>query len=254
MNLLRAPARLVAHTVWLRVACSGAYGPRPHRRLQAALMRYLHGTGITPCVLPTRVGLFGTGRPILPQDWSSVIGWLLGQPEVVFVHREFPRTRRETVQALTTLARRQKLTSYPGLAQTWDAAFPELPEITPEEVLWQVEDVWLRLAACVPVIVETDPVYEDQSTLRFRGLVTSGADEILEKALLDPALYRWRADGRAGTFVEAIDVEDDDVLLRLTPMRAVRRWEDGATLVWRVMGLTRQLGFATWGTTGPSSP
>ncbi|MFM7705680.1 MAG: hypothetical protein ACKO6D_12390 [Rubrivivax sp.] len=247
MNLLRAPARLVAHTVWLRVACSSAYGPRPHRRLQAALMRYLHGSGITPCVLPTRVGLFGTGRPILPQDWSSVIGWMLGQPEVVFVHREFPRTRQETVQAQANPARRLKPVSYPGLAQTWDAAFPELPEITPEEVLWQVEDVWLRLAACVPVIVEADPVCEDQSTLRFRGLVSSGADEFLEKALLDPALYRWRAGGRAGTFVEAIDVEDDDVLLRLTPMRVLRRWEDGATLVWRVMGVVRQLRLVDWG-------
>lgn len=253
MNLLRAPARLVAHTVWLHVACSSAYGPRPHRRLQAALMRYLHGTGITPCVLPTRVGLFGTGRPILPQDWSSVIGWLLGQPEVVFVHREFPRTRRDRVQPQAAHARRNAPLSYPGLTQTWDAAHPEPPEITPEEVFWQVEDVWLRLAACVPVSVETDPLYEDQSTLRFKGLVACRVEELLEKAVLDPGLYRWRVGGRAGTFVEAVDVEDDDVLLRLTPMREIRRWEDGATHVWRVMGVVRQMGFANRGPTGSAT-
>lgn len=246
MNLLRAPARLVAHTVWLRVACSSAYGPRPHRRLQAALMRYLHGTGITPCVLPTRVGLFGTGRPILPQDWSSVIGWLLGQPEVVFVHREFPRTRREPVPAQAAHARQHKPLSYPGLTPTWSPTSQELPEVTPEEVLWQVEDVWLRLAACVPVIVETDPVYEDQSTLRFKGLVECGVEELLEKAVLDPGLYRWRAGGRAGTFVEAIDVEDDDVLVRLTPMRVVRRWEVGDSLVWRMLSVLRQLRSVGW--------
>jgi len=246
MNLLRAPARLVAHTVWLRVACSSAYGPRPHRRLQAALMRYLHGTGITPCVLPTRVGLFGTGRPILPQDWSSVIGWLLGQPEVVFVHREFPRTRRETVSAKAANARQHKPLSYPGLTPTWNPTSPELPEVTPEEVLWQIEDVWLRLAACVPVTVETDPVYEDQSTLRFKGLVACGVEELLEKAVLDPGLYRWRAGGRAGTFVEAIDVEDDDVLVRLTPMRVVRRWEEGDSLVWRILSVLRQLRSVGW--------
>ena len=246
MNLLRAPARLVAHTVWLRVACSSAYGPRPHRRLQAALMRYLHGTGITPCVLPTRVGLFGTGRPILPQDWSSVIGWLLGQPEVVFVHREFPRTRRDMVQPQAAHARRNTLLSYPGPTLRWDAAYPERPEVTPEEVLWQVEDVWLRLAACVPVIVETDPVYEDQSTLRFKGLAAYGVEELLERAVLDPGFYRWRAGGCAGTFVEAIDVEDDDVLVRLTPMRVVRRWDGGDSLVWRVLSVLRQLRSVGW--------
>lgn len=246
MNLLRAPARLVAHTVWLRVACSSSYGPRPHRRLQAALMRYLHGTGITPCVLPTRVGLFGTGRPILPQDWSSVIGWLLGQPEVVFVHREFPRTRKEPNHPQAAQARRNTPLSYPRLTQTWDGAYPERPEVTPEEVLWQVEDVWLRLAACVPVIVETDPVYEDQSTLRFKGLVGCGVEELLEKAALDPGLYRWRAGGRAGTFVEAIDVEDDDVLVRLTPMRVVRRWDGGDSLVWRMLSVLRQLKSVGW--------
>jgi hypothetical protein len=246
MNLLRAPARLVAHTVWLRVACSSAYGPRPHRRLQAALMRYLHGTGITPCVLPTRVGLFGTGRPILPQDWSSVIGWLLGQPEVVFVHREFPRTRREPVPAQAAHARQYKPLSYPGLAPTWSPTSPELPEVTPEEVLWQVEDVWLRLAACVPVIVETDPVHEDQSTLRFKGLVACGVEELLEKAVLDPGLYRWRAGGRAGTFVEAIDVEDDDVLVRLVPMRVVKRWDGGDSLAWRMLSVLRQLKSVGW--------
>lgn len=165
---------------------------------------------------------------------------------MVFVHREFPRTRKEMVQPQAAHPRRTPPLSHPRLTHTWDAAYPERPEITPEEVLWQIEDVWLRLAACVPVIVETGPVYEDQSTLRFKGLVACGVEELLERAVLDPGLYRWRAGGCASTLVEAIDVEDDDVLVRLVPMRVVRRWAGGDSLVWRVLSVLRQLRSVGW--------
>jgi hypothetical protein len=111
------------------------------------------------------------------------------------------------------------------------------PDIDPQEVIWQLEDVWLRLAVCVPVRIEVVPGYEDQPILRFQGMSTAHFDEDLEKAALDPAIYRWRVAGRSASFVEAIEVEDDDVLVRLTPMRVVRTWERGPGLVCGMLGV-----------------
>ncbi len=242
MPLVRTPAQVAARTVWLRVACSTAYGPRPHRRLQTGLMHYLRGTGITPCVLPTRIGLFGTGRPITPHDWSAVIGWLLGQPEVVLVHREFPRTSRHKVTQCE--AARTTAQSATGTRPEEASPVPWIdprPDIDPQEVIWHIEDVWLRLAVCVPVCIEVVPGYEDQPILRFEGMSTAHFDEDLEKAALDPAHYRWRVAGRSASFVEAIDVEDDDVLVRLTPMRVVRTWERGPGLVCGMLAVVERV-------------
>jgi hypothetical protein len=155
-------------------------------------MHYLRGTGITPCVLPTRIGLFGTGRPITPHDWSAVIGWLLGQPEVVLVHREFPRTSRHKV----TQCEAARTTAQSATGTRPDEASPvpwidPRPDIDPQEVIWHIED--------------------------------------------------WRLAGRSASFVEAIDVEDDDVLVRLTPMRVVRTWERGPGLVCGMLGVVERV-------------
>jgi hypothetical protein len=172
----------------------------------------------------------------------AVIGWLLGQPEVVLVHREFPRTSRQRVnQGEATRATAQATTATrPEEADPVPCSYPR-PDIDPQEVIWQIEDVWLRLAVCVPVRIEVVPGYEDQPILRFEGMSTAHFDEDLEKAALDPALYRWRVAGRSASFVKAIDVEDDDVLVRLTPMRVVRTWERGPGLVCGMLGVLERV-------------
>jgi hypothetical protein len=171
-----------------------------------------------------------------------VIGWLLGQPEVVLVHREFPRTSRHRV----TQGEAARATAQAATVNRPEEADPvpwidPRPDIDPQEVIWRIEDVWLRLAVCVPVRVEVAPGCEDQPILRLVGLSTAYLDEDLARAALDPALYRWRLAGRSASFVEAIDVEDDDVLVRLTPMRVVRTWERGPGLVCGMLGVVERV-------------
>lgn len=76
-----------SHIVRLRIAFSGQYPDAPaefDKRLTALLR--------DACVMVTdrHVTLVRGRRAITPTDWSALIGWLLCQPEVVFVAREYP--------------------------------------------------------------------------------------------------------------------------------------------------------------------
>jgi hypothetical protein len=59
----------------------------------------LRQTGVSCWVTPKSLALPGHQRPVTAADWRAVIGWLLSQPEVVFVAREFPVTRSSLEQA-----------------------------------------------------------------------------------------------------------------------------------------------------------
>lgn len=80
-----APSRLV----WLRIAFSARF-PSAHEDVDRRLCQHLRRSGITCLMTGRALLLLGCDRPISPADWSAVIGWLLCQPEVVFVARELP--------------------------------------------------------------------------------------------------------------------------------------------------------------------
>lgn len=87
-----------AHVVWLRVAFSGRTidaAEQVDKRLPACLRR----CSLACCINGSRLVLFGQLRVVTQSDWTTVIGWLLCQPEVVFVAREIPMTRRSHGQA-----------------------------------------------------------------------------------------------------------------------------------------------------------
>ena len=107
------------------------------------------------------------------------------------------------------------------------------------DALWGMEDLLLRVAACCPVAVEGAGDCHAIRLLGFRKRV-SGALETLRWAVLDIERYRWRANDQAGAFVHMMAYEDDDLVLRLTPIRHVRTWADGA-LVWQVLALLERL-------------
>lgn len=112
-----------------------------------------------------------------------------------------------------------------------------------QDVLWRMEDVLLRVAAFCAVRVEGTA---DQPVLRIVGFKRggSGPADSLRWAVLDVDRYRWEnatAHGsKAGSFVQLIEYQGDDLLLRLAPMRQVKTWMEGA-LTWPVLVLVERL-------------
>ena len=108
-----------------------------------------------------------------------------------------------------------------------------------QDTLWDMEDLLLRVAACCAVAVESAGDCHTIRLICFRSRV-SGALETLRWGVLNIDRYRWRSGGQAGAFVHLMDYQGDDLLLRLTPMRHIRTWADGA-LVWQVLALLERL-------------
>lgn len=112
-----------------------------------------------------------------------------------------------------------------------------------QDVLWRMEDVLLRVAVFCPVGVEGGA---DQHVLRIVGFRRrgSGPADSLRWAVLDVERYRWQtnaaAGAKAGCFVQLIEYQGDDLLLRLAPMRQIKTWLDGA-LTWPVLVLVERL-------------
>lgn len=77
--------------VRLRIAFSGQYPDAP-ADIDQRLTALLRDACVT--VTERHVTLIRGRRAITPADWSALIGWLLCQPEVVFVAREYPVTGR----------------------------------------------------------------------------------------------------------------------------------------------------------------
>lgn len=79
--------------------CIAFSGQHPHalRDVAGRLRPMADSAGITAWMTERRLTLICAQRPITPAEWSAVIGWLLRQPEVVFVAREYPVTRRSHV-------------------------------------------------------------------------------------------------------------------------------------------------------------
>ena len=112
-----------------------------------------------------------------------------------------------------------------------------------QDVLWRMEDVLLRVAVFCPVRVEGGA---DQHVLRIVGFRRrdAGPADSLRWAVLDVDRYRWQtsaaAGAKAGSFVQLIEYQGDDLLLRLAPMRHIKTWVDGA-LTWPVLVLVERL-------------
>lgn len=95
---LPLPQRLV----WLQVALSDRFGPDAADRIDRRLAAYLGRSGISPITCVTRIALLCPSRSITAFDVSSVVAWLMEQPEVVLVRRERP-----LVQSADRLTRRR---------------------------------------------------------------------------------------------------------------------------------------------------
>lgn len=81
--------------VWLRIAFSARF-VGAQQDIDRRLMTFMRPSGITVWMTDRAVALLRDDRPIGPAEWSAVIGWLLCQPEVVFVARVLPLTSPTT--------------------------------------------------------------------------------------------------------------------------------------------------------------
>jgi hypothetical protein len=75
--------------VRIYVSFSGRY-PCAQRDVEARLAPLADGAGINAWLTGRRLTLVRGGRAITPAEWSAIVGWLLCQPEVVYVAREYP--------------------------------------------------------------------------------------------------------------------------------------------------------------------
>jgi hypothetical protein len=78
--------------VWLRVVLCER-DPLVCECLRRRLSAYLRGSGISPVTSARRIALLCSTGPITPFDVSSVVAWLVEQPEVLLVCRERPAAK-----------------------------------------------------------------------------------------------------------------------------------------------------------------
>lgn len=110
----------------------------------------------------------------------------------------------------------------------------------PQEVWWAVEDLWLRLAALLPMSVHLEQGQLLLVVQAFR-LAVCGEVGDLRAAILDSETYTWRQQNERDAFVRLIEFRGDDLVYVLTPLNQMRRWSRGPDLVLQVQGLLAKL-------------
>jgi hypothetical protein len=134
--------------------------------------------------------------------------------------------QRHSVPAIGfELAREQKL------ARTWH-------EISPQEVWWALEDLWLRLSALGLLTLESGHAVVVVRSLREAKVSAAGE---LRSIALDAETYQLRQGGRIWSFARTLDYRGQDLVCELTSVAAIARWPDGEGLALQVRGFMARL-------------
>ncbi|MBK7614631.1 MAG: hypothetical protein IPJ08_09200 [Burkholderiales bacterium] len=131
-------------------------------------------------------------------------------------------------------------------AQTSAAIEPR--EVSPQDVWWRLEDLWLRLARHCTVRVEQDGDNHSLVVGGFRHAQGGEFDE-LRSAVFDDASYHWNLGGEHGALVALIAYRGDDLFFMLTPTARMATWPDGTEVAAMVQGFLSSLRLrqsATW--------
>lgn len=98
---------------------------------------------------------------------------------------------------------------------------------SPLDTWWSLEDLWLRVHQAGRLRVV------DADTLLLPCWRHWHADPALRAAVFDLERYAWGSSSslERGSFVRTLEYVGDDLVCRLTPAAAMRRWPDGLTLV-----------------------
>jgi hypothetical protein len=114
------------------------------------------------------------------------------------------------------------------------------PDESPQEVWYAVEDLWLRLAAELPVHAESVGAGWRIVVKGFRHSREGRMQELRTRAL-DADVFTWRLEGRRGAFVQLIEYEGNDLVFTVAPLATVERWPQGQDVGWQVRGLLGRL-------------
>jgi hypothetical protein len=111
---------------------------------------------------------------------------------------------------------------------------------SPQDVWYGVEDLWLRLAAELPVRAEADGPLWRVVVQGFRHARDGRMPELRCRAL-DTEVFTWRVNGQCGAFVRLIAYEADDLVFTVSPLSAMERWPQAQGVGWQVRGLLARL-------------
>lgn len=93
--------------LWLRIALSDRFDECPLERWRHRLQAFISQHGLNAAISRESILIVTRGRPITPFDRAVVMGWLIAQPEVVFVHIErMPSTQSRIKRHLALKAPR----------------------------------------------------------------------------------------------------------------------------------------------------
>lgn len=87
MNVISMPSsRPFCEALRLQIGMSEQLEPLAFGCLRDRLQVFLLPHGLIAAVALDHVAVLPLGRPLTPDDRRLVVGWLIAQPEVVFVH------------------------------------------------------------------------------------------------------------------------------------------------------------------------
>ena len=111
---------------------------------------------------------------------------------------------------------------------------------SPQDVWYGVEDLWLQLAAELPVRAEAQGAQWRVVVKGFRH-AREGQMHELRRSALDTDIFTWRSDGKRDAFVKLIAYEGDDLVFTMATMATIERWPQGQDVCWQVQGLLARL-------------
>ena len=80
--------QLLTQILWLHITLSERFDVAAVEHWRKRLHVHLSANGLVAAISPTRIAVLAVGRAISPPDRGVVVGWLMAQAEVVFVHIE----------------------------------------------------------------------------------------------------------------------------------------------------------------------
>lgn len=111
----------------------------------------------------------------------------------------------------------------------------------PQDVWSRLVDLFLRIAAVVPVSVRLD---DDGDRIVVHGLMRlrdQGLGE-LRHAVQEHLSYAWQTDGVRGSFVKTLERQGPDLVCTLVRPMRIERWPGGEQLCCDVRGFLVDLG------------
>lgn len=89
--------------LWLRIALSDRFDVCGLERWRQRLQAFISQHGLTVAISRESILIVTRDRPITPFDRAVVMGWLIAQPEVVFVHIERMPTTQSRIKRYLAL-------------------------------------------------------------------------------------------------------------------------------------------------------